>query len=182
MKVGIVTFYRSNSCGAVLQCYALFSMVKALLPAADVRVLDYSRTERLTRPTPLSRFKEKYKRTHSLASSSYHAINTLTEQWKNKGRSNFQDFIDCFYNLDTDCSIEKDSRKLVCKDYDILITGSDQVFAGCAPYFYLDVDQDKPVAKISYAPSFGDLDKIAPEQHPWIKSRLQIWWPQKLGR
>ena len=39
MKVGILTFHRSNNYGAILQCYALYTMLKQL--GYDVCVIDY---------------------------------------------------------------------------------------------------------------------------------------------
>ena len=39
-KIGILTFQKAPSFGAVLQCYALYRTIKKLYPDADVGVVD----------------------------------------------------------------------------------------------------------------------------------------------
>ena len=49
MRIGILTFHRSENYGAFLQCYALVQHLKKRYPGAQVEVIDYTRKDTVIR-------------------------------------------------------------------------------------------------------------------------------------
>ena len=171
MKIGIVTFYATNNCGAMLQCYALYETIRRLCPKAEIHVLDFLHGTRRTPPSLLNSFKQSYRKSHSVPKAVILAAQAAGLRLLAKRDSCFQEFIEHFTNLDASACLT-DNHCLDCSGYDILITGSDQVFAGCQPYFYLDSTQKEPLSKVAYAPSFGNVDNLPAEKHQWVADKL----------
>lgn len=174
MKIGIVTFYAANNCGAMLQCYASYAAIRKLFPNAEVHVVDFLHDTRRKAPSSPNIFRQSYRKNHSVLKSAFHALDSAKECLHSHGASLFQDFIEQYTDLDANAGLDAE-RRLVCSGYDALITGSDQVFVGCEPYFYLDTTQEHQPAKIAYAPSFGNLDNLPESRHPWVADRLSAF-------
>lgn len=147
MKVGIITFHWATNYGAVLQTYALWNAVKSL--GHDVEIINYK--PRLYDDNLLTfiRFRkflnfDKYKidreKERHMESFRREILTGLTERYT---------------------SLTKLRKKV--HDYDVLITGSDQVLnpsflksgeMGGSTAYFLDFG-GKNVRRISYAASFG---------------------------
>jgi len=151
MKVGLLTYHRAHNYGGVLQCYALQNYL--IKNDIDCKVVDY-RCE----------FLEK-----QYAPYSYRNIPPLkviaSIILKN---GNVQDNTLAFEKFRKDHLILTEpvlmSEQLagISREFDFLITGSDQVWSyfcsGFDKAYFLDF-VDKPLKKISYAASFG-VDSI----------------------
>lgn len=145
MKTGIITFHKSNNYGAVLQAYALQYIINQY---AECEIIDY-RSDAISGEKKLSdlkrarNFKGILKR---MASESY---------YENKNR-NFNKFLE-------NCRLSKKTYTMkniseANLEYDLFITGSDQVFNLSMTHgdrtYYLDfVSAEKK--KIAYAASLG---------------------------
>ena len=171
MKIGIVTFYAANNCGAMLQCYASYAAIRKLFPDAEVRVVDFLHDTRRKAPSALNILRQSYRKNHSVPKSVFHALDSARERLHSHGASLFQDFIEQYADLDANAGLDAE-RRLVCSGYDALITGSDQVFAGCQPYFFLDATQERQPVKVAYAPSFGNLENLPDSQYQWVADKL----------
>ncbi len=137
-KIGILTFQNTLNFGAALQNYALFHELESL--SFDVDVINYrskliEQGERFIpvfRPKPIIRFL----------------------QFRNKARlfSNFKKKMS-FTN-----SCKADTVAEICKEFDYVIVGSDQVWntkiTGSDPTYYLDFIDDPKRCK-TYAASMG---------------------------
>lgn len=156
MKIGIVTFHSSSNYGAHLQCYALQTVLLHL--GYDVTIInrewgDYSSSIK----TPFS---------------VYNIVHYMR-------RNKFKDFREKYFNLSP--LIKSDSDlKLITKDFDAIIVGSDQVWnSDCIStmglYYYLDWVPDN-IQKISYAVSFGkDTFNAEPDQVKTIMNLLSTY-------
>lgn len=97
-------------------------------------------------------------------------------------RKKFKIFLEKYCNL-TDKIYTKYDELNYCNDADLYITGSDQVWGGCAKENYLCFVPDDKI-KISYAASFGRAE-ISQEQKdiikPWLKRLDYISVREKSG-
>jgi len=146
MKVGIITFHWATNYGAVLQTYALQEALRAL--GHDVEIINYKPTQYDDTLWPFIRFRK------FLNLKSY-----IITRKKEAKLSEFR-----LEYLEQTCRFRtlKSLRKGI-KDYDVLITGSDQVLNpsflehgernGSTAYF-LDFGGGK-VKRYAYAASFG---------------------------
>ena len=176
-KVGIVThYYQSRNYGGVLQAYALCYKIKKIVPAIQVEQICVP----ITVPQKISFWKKVFQRavniikylttgiftnskkkreekTHNVSERSKQAFETFTK--------NIIPHSEKYYDLQT--------IKECVNDYDIFITGSDQVwnFNWYNPIFFLDfVPNDK--TKFSYAASFS-MKKLNREQKRIIVCSLK---------
>ncbi len=148
MKIGILTFHRADSYGAVLQAYALQQAVSGL--GHDCRIIDYR--------NPVIDGVAKV-RTLRQAASPKDALkiavnNTLFGRVRAVRHQKFEEFR---RQMDLSLPCDRASVAHICRDYDRLITGSDQVFnyhlTGGDHSYLLDF---APAEKrCAYAPSFG---------------------------
>ena len=150
-KVGIMTFHNSYNCGSMLQCYALQTVLKKLGIRSEV--IDFSN--------------EGQQNVYSVFSKN----NTIKNIVKNilifshakKIKKNFlsyEEFKNNYFNLTKNSF--KNMVDLESLNYDIVITGSDQVWNitiedGDDAYFLPWLKKGK---KIAYAPSFGSKNII----------------------
>ena len=133
MRIAIVTFHSSQNYGAVLQCYALQTVLIEM--GHDIEIIDrlfdkfnipsyrFKRVKKVIFPNYFERFREKFLK--------------LSEHINSQ-----QDLYD------------------IQNRYDVIITGSDQIWNfDCIKkmgyYYYLDWVTSLNVRKISYAVSFG---------------------------
>ena len=147
-KVGIITFHRAINYGAVLQAYALQSTIDALGGKAEI--IDYHCTH-LENNYSLRKRLSSTKSLHA-----YVAVLLKVGIPLLKKKLVFRDFVKYYLHLSKSYYPETISE---CeKDYDLLITGSDQVWnyhhTDFDTAYFLDFIKDKR-KKASYATSFG---------------------------
>jgi hypothetical protein len=165
MKIGIYTFFSSNY-GAALQAYSLQSFIRAKCPNSEVSLIDYVRDNRDSLEKVF--FKRSNNPIYNLVWQFFVLFRYREFKQKVKNFSDFKAQIP-FTNPMTDKnSVSKDALR-----YDILITGSDQVFKPSNKYkdiYYLSFEKDKR-KKIAYAPSFG-VSEFSDEDKKYIKTAL----------
>lgn len=150
MKIGILTFPKTNSYGAVLQMYALYKATEKF--GADVEIINYQNLYMKQRQHFLSRQK---------LSSKKRALKNIAAQmmhWRQNYSFNKFEKRMMAYPLKTVEDIGETSD--ICSRYDGVICGSDQVWnahiTGADMHFYLDFCEAN-TKRISYAPSFGQV-------------------------
>lgn len=157
-KIGIVTFHKAHNYGAMLQAFALCNTLKK---ENNVEIIDYYN----------SRIYNVYKIIRPFNSNFVESVKTLILDIiylskKNKRYKNFDKFIN------NKCNLSKTFNSIADIDkeadiYDILITGSDQVWSKNIVGELSDVytlnfgSRSKKTNKISYAASVGDAKMIA---------------------
>lgn len=134
MKVGILTFHRAINYGAVLQTFAL---QKVLSRYCECEVIDYrcKYIENLYKPFNIS--KDRFIRS---------LISTILKYRSRKIKMiKFYKFLD--NNVKLSPSFNKSDLKNIEDNYDVFITGSDQVWnnscAGFDKTYFLDFVSDK---------------------------------------
>lgn len=150
MKVGLLTYHRAHNYGGVLQCYALTKAIKKL--GYQVEVVDYQ----------CKYFKEQYKQ-YSLTNlpklKKLLAILVYNGNVKYNG-ANFDSFVEQYLPI-TSVTYSKESIKKIDGEYDLFLTGSDQVWSpfcsGFDTTYFLDFSNQ--TKKCAYAASFG-VDSI----------------------
>lgn len=163
-KVGIITFHRAKNYGAVLQSYALQKTVQTL--GNDCEIVDY-KCENIDKGYKPFQF-NKNDPVKSLVKS------VLMFRKRSKRIKSFSGFYSNYLKISR--KSYTDSEIADCKsDYDIFISGSDQVWGpgkeGVDPdsaYFLSFADDAQ---KYSYAASFGVSD-ISESKIPVLKSLL----------
>lgn len=156
-KIGITTFYKAHNYGAMLQTFALYKKINKknnveILNYYDKKIYNQYRVIRFSGDNAIKFFRSLVK-----------DIITLNIK-KIKRYNNFERFIKNKLNLSKKFSSEKKLKgeKL---DYNILITGSDQVWnmqitKGLSDIYTLNLG-NKNIKRISYAASVGDSSLIA---------------------
>lgn len=146
-QVGIITYQRAVNYGAILQTYALQNVIKEL--GYDVKTIDY-RNQIL---------EDRHKK---MKFSSIKGIKDLIKYFLlskdvNKKHDKFRRFGDMYLNLSDPVYSQEDLARLE-KEYDLFITGSDQVWNykinGLDSNYFLDFVENKS-KKRTYAASFG---------------------------
>ena len=161
MKTATITFHNTNNFGAALQCYALQQSLLAL--GVENEVLDYT-SPYLNKPYKLSALREKGGGRYFLGMAY-----SLLRMPRNKAFRKFRRL------LILSKPLNKDTIKTIENEYDLFITGSDQVWNGSlvgyddSYFLYFVKDRDK---KGSYAASFGFLN-IEEELKPKYRELLQ---------
>lgn len=178
IRIGIVTHYSANNFGAVLQCKALSDAVSQLFPEAECSVLDFEHDERNTPPNVSSVFLQKKGNSVSgMFKGLIHSGILVLTKLISQGKTPTQDFINEEMNLDTHVRLNEKKQIEWEKGqppYTALICGSDQIWAyWCLrPYYMLETTQNPQPAKLAYAPSFGNINKLQPSQLEKLKSEL----------
>ena len=159
MKVGILTFHRADNYGAVLQTYALYAQCCAM--GYDVKVIDY-RCNAIESAYPPIKFPKLRKNMYQWCID---AINYMRfgNAWKDKAGK-----FDLFRTLFQMSSSYYDtaSKNKVEKEFDYIITGSDQIWSVDTldkkiDYWYCYKKEfAHPVKVVSYAASAGSLSRF----------------------
>lgn len=157
-KIGILTFHRAYNYGASLQCYALEDVLKNKL-SQNVEIIDY------IDENVMSGYKYFSKNKLNLKNIMKGIIKYILFFRKDKIRyANFDKFFTKEYNLSNRSFNNKMDLISHKVDYDILITGSDQVWnpkiVGELSDIYTLNFGDKNIVRISYAASVGDATQI----------------------
>lgn len=148
MKVGIITFHRAINYGAVLQTLALQKTIENL--NSDVEIIDYR----------CKTIEDDYKN-FSVTKKKFlkDIINsTLSYSIRSRKKENFRRFCSEELNLSKEIYNNNDELINANNNYDIFITGSDQVWDNkCAKFdkaYFLKFVKDSK-KKYSYAASFA---------------------------
>lgn len=148
-RVGIITFHHSYNCGSMLQAYALQTIVQQL--GSNAKIINFSN--------------EGQQRIYSVLPHADSYKNALKKAIllprKGRIRRNFdayERFISTWFSIDG--PVVSDPSLLVDDDFDVVISGSDQVWNvtiedGDDAYFLPWVTRAR---KVAYAPSFGAKD------------------------
>ncbi len=163
-KIGILTFHRANNYGAVLQAYALKQELLSL--NYKVQIINY--------------LSPKIERDYSFFSGSFCWMQIFKKMAKVLflpriifNRKQFQKFRESFLT-DTAPILPKDIDKLNA-DFDVFITGSDQVFNPRITAFdknYLLSFVKNHKKKYSYAASVA-LDNCTPKEKAFLQDHLR---------
>lgn len=149
-KIGILTFHGAHNYGSVLQAYATSTYLKGL--GYDVEIINLRNQEQ----------KEAYRiytrRRFSVRQFVDVCFTTLTYSQRKRRFDNFEHFINHVLPITSKEYETGDELRRAGLDYDIYVTGSDQVWnPACQdfePAYYLDFTKDTK-KRIAYAPSLG---------------------------
>lgn len=149
-KIGVLTYWNTNeNYGQVLQCFAL---VKTLLDLGyDAKLVKYIPEKRKTSffHKTLTLFKLLFKPS-KLAFVLHQKKGDMQQKMNAMNCRNFNSFRDKHIpSIDVDNSLYSNPPKL-----DVFLSGSDQIWNGVNPIFFLDFVPDQCL-KISYASSLG---------------------------
>lgn len=169
-RIGILTYHFSHNCGAVLQALAL---LKTVGKYADCTIIDYQpdyhaswgdyRYKYEYPPNVIKRiWNSNNSKIKTVVSTAYNMPSILSNPTYHKDRKRtkaFENFVNKNLSLSKRCKTLKDIE-LVSKGYDVLITGSDQVWnTGIVGDNYDDVyflKVPNNVRRYSYAASAGN--------------------------
>ncbi len=146
-NAGIITFHNADNLGAVLQAYALEKVLKNEC-GVNAEIIDYrcDIIENGKRPQKADSIKKFLK---NIPLHFYYKIKS----------SGFQKFRKKYLNLSESC--DKKTVKEISEKYDLIITGSDQVFnlecSGDDYSYFLDFVSVN-TKKLSYAASLGSFE------------------------
>lgn len=152
-KIGIITFHRADNYGAVLQAYGLTHAVRKIIQNKEYdykcEIIDYTNQAidsryHIRTLSEIPRLKTKIK-------------HILLRKYLIQNQRNFKVFRKTFLPISCKKYDKKNVREIE-KDYNILITGSDQVWNGLLTLddktYFLDFSDEKN-KKIAYAASAG---------------------------
>jgi hypothetical protein len=164
MKIGILTFHRALNYGAVLQMYALQTVL--IRENHHVEFLDYRNTY-LERKYKSINFRVFFERKNIFKSLKMFINKLLTCSLTDLKRTNFKLFIDNYIKIS---NIQFTSSEEIPKKYDVYVVGSDQVWNTVLTggfddvYFFTGL---KNKIKISYAASLEGYN------HQFIKNNKE---------
>lgn len=145
-SAGIITFHESRNYGAVLQAYALQQKMSQIIPQTEI--INYQNPE-------IAEVIKLWKVNGKGPKAYIHAM--LSFVFRYRKRSAFNKYMKKYMKL----SPKADRKNIasIASDYDVLITGSDQVWhtglTGNDGIYFLDFAKPHQ-QKIAYAASFGD--------------------------
>ena len=159
MKVGILTFPGSPSYGASLQMVGMYKTLQEL--GCSVEVINY-----------MNMFMKKKKHIPGNTSTLRKMIRSFRTMPKVKKFREFEEILSLNPKRQTH---DPQELKDICKNYDYVICGSDQVWnplvTGSDYSYFLDYIEDAS-RKVAYAPSFG-VTKLNDKDANYIKEALQ---------
>jgi hypothetical protein len=169
MKIGILTFHTADNYGAVLQAYALKEFIASRY-SSHTEIIDFHTTGHDIEHYKL--FKKRHPNPlKNIILNLFVALHYLPLKRKHRL---FETFRNNSLSLSKRRYDTEESLKSHVYDYDVYITGSDQVFNPHVPYsdtYYLGFTKNSGVRKISYAGSFG-IASIPETEKPRIKDLL----------
>ncbi len=152
MKAGILTFHRATNYGTALQAVATQKALEKL--GVDAQIIDY-RPQYIERTLKVRTLKDARSAKDVLSI----LVNAMIYRDSQKKKSeNFLSFFEHMNVSDTICESVEEVAK-ICKDYDAVISGSDQLFnkniTGDDLTYFLPFEHKR---KLSYASSFGESE------------------------
>lgn len=166
-KIGILTFHRFINYGGLLQAYALCRTLNEL--NTDTYVIDY--TNEILENVGNSKIFCKHITWKRRIKKLFFARNTK------KKEESFHQFIQKNIKITKQTYTSIDELEKLNNEYDLFITGSDQVWNPKWPYepaYFLDFVKDNQ-KKVSYGASLGDRG-IPEEKSKEYQKRLKTFW------
>lgn len=168
-KIGIITIHNVINYGAVLQAYALLRTIRDQFIECRVEIIDYM-------PQYFSEVKGTFKLVNvkDLKSFLIELERLVLSGKHKKAEVSFRNFIKGNNNL----SPLVDTLDEIGRQYDVIISGSDQVWnqevtGGSLDHnYYLSFSDDEKVKKIAYASSLGDGYQLS----TFEKEKAIKWW------
>lgn len=165
LRIGIITLSASDNCGSLLQTYALQQVIKNNF-TCNVEVINFNspQSEQIYNIFPSKFYKHPKKTLFTLK-------NLQSIKRQKKGYDEFRkQYLDLTENVYRDV----ESLKEIEGKYDILITGSDQVWnvnmTDYSDAFFIPWDNE--AVKIAYATSLGSTQEIEIEKAEQLKRML----------
>lgn len=145
-KIGIMTWFKHNNYGTVLQAYALQKKINSL--GNEAEIINYSTRIRKTMFYEMNFHFIIKKLSNEFFHQKYHQNNSNTKKL-------FNDFRNNYLNISKECD-NHNELKQVSESYDKIVCGSDQIWNPnfFDKHYFLDFIEDSS-KKISYAPSIG---------------------------
>lgn len=169
MKIGIVTLSASDNCGSLLQAYALQEVLKKRYPCT-VELIDLKtpQSDAVYEMFPVGFWKHPKKTLFTLR-----YFNSIKKQ-----KQGYQIFRENYLNMSLIQYHNEKEISMIKGQYDILISGSDQVWnvymSDFSPAFYLPWDDS--ARKIAYAASLGGTTEIDNELIDKLKKWLMNYY------
>lgn len=162
MKIGILTFHRSRNYGAILQAYALTTVLKKM--GYEAEIIDYAC--------------EKIDTSLKLWVKNKNFLKSIVQFiFRYQKKKSFDNFIKNYMNLSDKRNITKQEISDTINNYNVLITGSDQIWntniTNNDYTFFLNF-KDSNMKKIAYAGSVGDCIKMDFNEIECIKKYNKI--------
>lgn len=172
MKVGIVTFQRVNNYGTVLQMYALYKTIRKM--NIDCEVIDYQRNNvkdvMVWQRNKIKNFFTGHQDRQLYGNFEFAKIMILEVFLNSFAKKKFDEFRSM---ISFSRCVNKETIKALNNEYDLFISGSDQVWncgrVNLDATYMLDFVTDAQ-KKISYAASFGF--KEIPEKYKKIYKKV----------
>lgn len=150
-KIAIMTWFRYNNYGSVLQAYALGKYLRNC--GYEVSYIDYLPNKKFPKPL-LERLNkdEVFAKFRRILND---GTRTLNEDLQKRGIL-FSNFINENFEVTQKCDTNSE-LELLCEDFDTIICGSDQIWSPLIfdEKFFLTFAINKKIRKIAYASSFG---------------------------
>ena len=166
-KVGILTFHRSHNCGSMLQTLALQNTLNERF-GCEVEIIDFSNDEQKNMYAALPKA-DNYRRVIK------NAIWRTNLKQLEKQYDSYEKFIKKYFKLSKESFNKKEQLSALKDKYDIIISGSDQVWnIACRDAddaYYLDFETN--AIKNTYAVSFG-------ANNPFVISDKKDFYIEKL--
>lgn len=168
-KIGIVTFHRAYNYGAMLQAYAL---LKKCSEKNNTEIIDYYNYEVYSEYNTIRPLRK------NIVKSSIKIFLDLINIKKRKQREkSFVKFLNQKIKLSKKYKTEEELKTKEL-DYDVLITGSDQVWSPVivgelSDIYTLNFGKEK-CKRISYAASIGDINQVNKYKNDFIKKLSNI--------
>lgn len=164
-KIGIITFHSSHNYGAMLQVYALQTILKSMING-EVKIIDF-KTKEHAKAYKIIKKPNDWRQAILLGLTFFH-YPLLRKRW-NAFERFYNDILDKTPRYRTYEELQN-----APSDFDIIISGSDQVFNPTRKYveaYYLKFCNKSKHTLVAYAPSFG-INFIPDEKVELIKNLL----------
>ena len=171
-KIGIVTFHNAHNYGAMLQAHALVEKIKKINDS-DAKLINYYS----------SKIYDQYRVIRPISKNPIKSLIRLKEDLinykKKKERfNNFEKFINTNCEVTETYNTEDLIEEKNTNCYDILVTGSDQVWnpkitGGISDIYTLNFGKED-MKRISYAASIGDTSVIENNKQDFIKKLSKL--------
>ena len=159
-KIGLITFSRAHNYGSLLQAYALQKKIQQF-PDIKCEIIDFSNNAQIEM---YSIFKTKC----TIKNIIKNAIALFFYPLMKREYMDFEKFIVTNLQLSSTQYTDETSLKELNNEYDMFVTGSDQVWnikcLDADDAYFLSFVSEKP--KIAYAPSFGAQNICECSEHP----------------
>lgn len=168
MKIGIITYHSAYNFGSMLQAFATQEAVKKM--GHEAIILNY-------RMQSQKNFYAEYRTKYGKLNFLQDLCQLPMHNAKIERKQNYEKFFDEHFNLTAEFS-EPEVMKEICKDFDVIISGSDQIWnSRSCEFVNCDIEYMKPYLldgfqgkKISYASSIGHItDKELEYIIPYVK-------------